>query len=41
MTEVEMKELIPAEVPDNKDAEKGNMEGTKGKKQKEQNKKKP
>ncbi|KAF4088366.1 hypothetical protein AMELA_G00082150 [Ameiurus melas] len=29
MTDVEMKELIPAEVPDNKDAEKGNMEGTK------------
>ncbi|XP_053481739.1 killer cell lectin-like receptor subfamily B member 1B allele B isoform X4 [Ictalurus furcatus] len=29
MAEVEMKEIIPAEVPDNKDAEKGNMEGTK------------
>ncbi|XP_017325771.1 natural killer cells antigen CD94 [Ictalurus punctatus] len=35
MTKVEMKELIPAEVPDDKDTEKGNMEGTKAKKEKE------
>ncbi|KAF4088365.1 hypothetical protein AMELA_G00082140 [Ameiurus melas] len=35
MAQVEMKELIPEEVPDNKETEKGNMEGTKAKKVKE------